>query len=370
MMYELKVTPNIKIIPLSNESIGVRGFSFLIKIKQKYDILIDPSVSLAPIKKGFVPHPFEITIAKLLREKILRLSSSADLIFMTHYHGDHYTIPWERKLEFTNKYIHEKIYYHSIKKHKQTFQIIFQEHEKKKVLSKKMLFAISPKYVTWNQIKRARYLWERPLPENISLHPAENTSILLEDVEIEISSPLPHGYNEKRGNVVGILITDHNYDKKVLFSSDIEGATNPKSMNYLLRKEADVIFLDGIGFYHHKTEQSQINAFIGVLEMLLDLGKEVIMAHHFNRSEMREEFFKQYGLPYIKTVFERIMGAHFLLEAQRKELWSIYPFKEEELNPKKPYYLYLNGEKFVNSLYNNYPETKRYFEFLDKILSN
>ena len=60
----------MQIIPLASESLGTRGFSIFIITEDK-NILIDPSVSLGPIRNGFPPHLLEIAASYLSRRFIM-----------------------------------------------------------------------------------------------------------------------------------------------------------------------------------------------------------------------------------------------------------------------------------------------------------
>lgn len=77
-----------KIKILAAESLGVRALCCLIE-KDEQKILIDPVISLGYTRHGLLPHPIQIAVDEIIREKIIKeLKEVTDLV-ISHFHGDH-----------------------------------------------------------------------------------------------------------------------------------------------------------------------------------------------------------------------------------------------------------------------------------------
>ena len=105
----------MQVIPIASESLGTRGLSLFI-ISEDQNIFIDPSVSLAPFRKGHPPHIQEIAASFLSRQYIMKFWELATIIIQTHYHADHYSLGVDRPYEFTNQAIADTLYSHPQKK--------------------------------------------------------------------------------------------------------------------------------------------------------------------------------------------------------------------------------------------------------------
>jgi predicted metallo-beta-lactamase superfamily hydrolase len=79
-----------KIVPLGFDSFGVRSMATYVETKD-LKILIDPGVSLAPLRYGMEPHPLEWQRLDETWETIKRYAEESDVLVVTHYHYDHQT---------------------------------------------------------------------------------------------------------------------------------------------------------------------------------------------------------------------------------------------------------------------------------------
>ena len=77
---------NIEII--GAESLGVRGLCCFITAADQR-ILIDPGIALGFLRKGLAPHPVQVAVAEVIREKIIHAWGLATDIVFSHFHGDH-----------------------------------------------------------------------------------------------------------------------------------------------------------------------------------------------------------------------------------------------------------------------------------------
>jgi predicted metallo-beta-lactamase superfamily hydrolase len=85
----MKQPKNIKVHPLAYESLGVRSMSTFVRTPD-ISLLIDPGVALGP-RKPVIPHPREYIARNESRNRILDAASKSDVLFVSHYHQDHYT---------------------------------------------------------------------------------------------------------------------------------------------------------------------------------------------------------------------------------------------------------------------------------------
>jgi len=73
---------------LSTESLGTRGLCCMVTTGDRR-ILIDPGIALGYLRHGRLPHPFQIALGTIVREKIVRACTNATDIVFSHFHGDH-----------------------------------------------------------------------------------------------------------------------------------------------------------------------------------------------------------------------------------------------------------------------------------------
>jgi len=78
-----------KIVPLAFDSFGVRSMATFVETSD-LKILIDPGVSLAPLRYGLEPHPLELKRLDETWEIIKKYAEHSDVLIVTHYHYDHH----------------------------------------------------------------------------------------------------------------------------------------------------------------------------------------------------------------------------------------------------------------------------------------
>ena len=77
-----------KIKVIGTESLGVRGLSCAIEVGNR-KILIDPGIALGYQRNGLFPHPVQVAVGEIVRQKIIaELEDATDIVF-SHFHGDH-----------------------------------------------------------------------------------------------------------------------------------------------------------------------------------------------------------------------------------------------------------------------------------------
>ena len=300
------------IFPISCESLGSRSFAHFI-ITKDVNILIDPSVSLAPRRFGLPPHPLEIAVSWISRRTILELISLTDVLIQTHYHGDHFTLGVNRAYEFTNIDVFNQVYSpHLI--------ILAKDPEEN---------------LNYNQQKRAKWLWKKA---GLNIHIADNNVFKFGETEIKFSSAVPHGYDTKRGCVVETLVTDSSM--KYLYTSDVSGPSSQEAVSFILEVNPDVLVLDGPSTYHPNVFEEEIKAAFTNLKIITKKLSKVFIDHHFLRTvEWKKILQKEIGE--ILPAFSQIQNREpLLLEATRKNLY-------EEINFDQDFHTkFLKGEDY------------------------
>lgn len=79
----------MKIQPICSESFGVRSFCIQVTTPD-ITILLDPGCALGPYRKFKIPHRLEYERLHQFTNKIVNRSRESDILFISHYHHDHY----------------------------------------------------------------------------------------------------------------------------------------------------------------------------------------------------------------------------------------------------------------------------------------
>src|SRR2546421_8806256 len=79
----------MKVLPLAAESLGVRSMATYVEAAD-LGILIDPGATLAPTRWGLPPAESEWEALRRANDRISAYAARAGLIFVSHYHDDHF----------------------------------------------------------------------------------------------------------------------------------------------------------------------------------------------------------------------------------------------------------------------------------------
>ncbi len=77
---------------LGAESLGVRGLSCVVNAADR-TIVIDPGLALGYRRNGLLPHPAQVAVGEVVRQKIVSALGEASDVVISHYHGDHVPLP-------------------------------------------------------------------------------------------------------------------------------------------------------------------------------------------------------------------------------------------------------------------------------------
>ncbi|MHA1213915.1 MAG: hypothetical protein ACTSR2_08605 [Candidatus Hodarchaeales archaeon] len=289
----------MNIIPLAGESLGNRGMCVFIETEDQ-NIIIDPSVSLAPSRSSLKPHLLEIASSFLSRAFILKFLGKANIIIQTHYHADHYSLKIERPYEFTNSEVFRQIYFNS----------------KATILGKD-----PSSNINYTQSQRAKWLWKS---NNSNLHSADGNEFVCGRTRILFSKAIPHGeVNSLQGWVISVYIEDS--FENVLFTSDVVGPSSDQALEFILNNPADLVIVDGPASYHPKQSPSTIKEAFSRLKTL-DERFNVVVDHHLLRDSQWEHRLKSNGITSnTKTLAHLLDQKPFCLENQRKILYKKHP---------------------------------------------
>ena len=78
----------MKIDIIGAESLGVRGLCCFVAVAEQ-KILIDPGIALGFLRDGQAPHPAQVAVDEVIRERIIQVWGLATDIVFSHFHGDH-----------------------------------------------------------------------------------------------------------------------------------------------------------------------------------------------------------------------------------------------------------------------------------------
>ncbi|RKX95761.1 MAG: MBL fold metallo-hydrolase [Spirochaetes bacterium] len=333
----------IRVYFLCSDSIGAKSSSIFIK-SNSTSILIDPGV--AAMQPGYpLDEKYKIKIANYSRKIILKYARRAKTIIITHYHYDHFMDPgsapelylgkklyiknpnifinrsqWKRARNFFRELIEilnnsNHGLHHLLKKSKIKnipklgIKDIFTKPDNIAFKNPMEYLSIASNKNFGSYQKRREELlkkgenWFKKLStelwlknpwikefnnHDISVHFAEGKTIKIGDLNLKFSQPLFHGIEFDRiGWVFGITISKDN--KKLLYTSDIQGPFIEDYAKWIIDENPDLLIIDGPPTYLYGYLINKTN-FTRALENILWIIKSikaqyVIYDHHLTRSD-------------------------------------------------------------------------------------
>jgi len=294
-----------RIVPLAFDSFGVRSMATFIETDD-LRILIDPGVALAPIRYGLEPHFLEWQRLDETWEEIKRYAEEADVLIVTHYHYDHHDPDYPEL--YKNK-------------------TVFVKHPTENI--------------NISQKERASFYLTaiKDLPKKLEF--ADGRNFQMGKTLIIFSKAVCHGTNPRLGYVTELSIKSNS--EKFLYTSDVEGPSLQDQIDFILKENPNVLFVDGpmtymLGYrYSYKSlEISNNNLVRAIKETNLNT---MVLDHHF----LRDLDYKVRIKPVYEAAEKRkvkvLTAAEFcgrkieMLEASRRELYAKYG--EEEFRGEK-----------------------------------
>lgn len=278
----------MKVVPLAADSLGVRSMATYVECGQTR-VLIDPGAVLAPSRFGLPPADAEWTALKRANDRISGYATRANLIFLSHYHEDHFR--------------HDPGLYQG-----------------RTVWAKDARRMINPR-----QAQRAGELWTA-IGGGCRLDSADGRTMETADARLAASPPLAHGLEGTGlGYVVALTVTDLREGTRFVHASDVQGPLSAVAAAYLIREKPDILYLSGAPAYmEHQLGATLIDQGIDHLLRVLDRTEcRVILDHHAVRApDYRQRFKRLWQTGRVVTAAGYLGLEDDALECGRRGLWG------------------------------------------------
>ncbi len=299
---------HIKVVPLADESLGVRSMCTFIETPD-IKLLLDAGVSLGPFRLGFPPHPREYKALKAAREKIADAAEKAEVVTISHYHFDHHTP------SYTDWFLHWS-----------SDETARQIYEGKVVLAKSYRDKVnfSQRHRGWVFAHTGGKHAER-------LEYADGKEYLFGDTRIRFSEPVAHGEPEAGLGWLLMTAVEHD-DERVLLTSDVQGPMHSATLKMILDENPHVVVVGGPPAYlADLVKQENIQRGLQNLGEIAQRIPTIVLEHHLLRQEnWREtasavfETATKAGHS-VQTAAELLRRKNALLESKRKQLFEAEP---------------------------------------------
>ncbi|MCS7257764.1 MAG: hypothetical protein NZ601_00100 [candidate division WOR-3 bacterium] len=283
----------MKVTPIAFDSLGVRSMATFVET-QNINIIIDPSVRLAPLRYNLPPHPIEIQKMNETWQKIVEYAKVAQVVIITHYHYDH---------------------------HNPEMPELFKD---------KILIIKNPQEnINYNQKVRAQEFLSKISQFPKKLYYADKISFYFGKTTIKCSDAVFHGMTNYTGYVIELLIAESDTEK-LIFTSDVCGLILPSQVRFIIENNPTIIIADGPT--HRYSNESWAASVNNVTKIIANTDvKTFIIDHHLLRDFRYNEYFKQLKAHAaakkinLVTAAEYLNEKNLLLEVKRKKLYELYP---------------------------------------------
>jgi predicted metallo-beta-lactamase superfamily hydrolase len=303
------VSKQIKVIPLAEESFGVRSMCTYIETSDT-KILLDAGASLAPKRLGCPPHPREYQALAECRKKIIKTAEKADITTISHYHFDHHTPSYTDW--FTNWSSPETA---------------------KKIYEEKIVLAKSYRSMVNASQRRRGWMFKKTGGSHAKrVETADSKTFQFGETKVKFSDPVFHGpENTALGWV--LMVTIESADEKVMFASDVQGPIHTPTLNKILTENPQLVLIGGPPTYlaGFRVKDEHIETGIQNLKTLVENVPTTILEHHI----LRDENWRNRSQPIFdaatKVGHKVLTAAEFsgtknnLLEFRRRQLFETEP---------------------------------------------
>lgn len=281
-------TPNMKVVPLAADSLGVRSMATYVEVGGT-GLLLDPGATLAPARFGLPPSDAEWEALRRANDRISAYAARSQFVFVSHYHDDHFR---SDPATYTGR----------------------------RVLAKD-----AQRMVSGLQAKRAAALREA-LAGHARLDSAEGAAHREPPLELRASPPLAHGVEGTRlGYVVALTVVDLLERERFVFASDVQGPLSAVATAYLVQERPTLLYLSGPPSYiEHEVGTALIDRGIDNLMRIIDAsGCRVIMDHHALRDVRgAERFARLWDTGRVVTAAGYLGVPDAALERRRAQMWG------------------------------------------------
>ena len=278
----------MKIVPLAADSLGVRSMATYVEVAGR-GLLIDPGATLAASRFNLPPADEEWEALRRANDRILAYGARADLVFVSHYHEDHF------------------------------------RHDPGAYTGRRVLAKDPRRMVVGAQADRAVALW-RSAAAGARFEVADGRVYEDLDLSLRVSPPLPHGgEGTPMGFVLCLTVADRSDGFRFVFASDVQGPISPVATAYLLRERPHLLYLSGPPCYIEKqVGTAAIDRGIENLRRIVqETGCRVIMDHHAVRdTRATERFGRLWDTGKVVTAAGYLEVEQQSLEARRAALWA------------------------------------------------
>jgi len=302
----------IKVVPLAEESLGVRSMCTFVETPD-VRVLLDAGVSLGPNRLGFPPHPREYEALAECRKRVAEVAEKAEVVTISHYHFDHHTpsyIDW--CFNWSSDEAARQIY------------------EGKLVLAKSYRDKVN-----FSQRRRGWVFARTGGKHAKKLEYADGKTFEFGQTKLKFSDPVFHGPGDSQLGWLLMTTVEHE-DERFLFASDVQGPMYAPTLPLILLERPQLVIIGGPPAYLMglvKQEHVQMG-----MQNLEDLVKDVsttVLEHHL----LREENWRELSNPIFdmasKNRHQVVTAAQFLkrkdnfLESRRKLLFETEPPNSE-----------------------------------------
>ena len=278
----------MKVVPLAAESLGVRSMATYVEVGRT-GILIDPGATLAPSRFGLPPAEEEWEALRRANDRISAYAARSSFVFVSHYHEDHF------------------------------------RSDPASYAGRRVLLKDPRRMIAGRQAQRADALW-KALEGQARVESADGLQRREADLELYVSSPLPHGLDGTPfGSVVVLTIVDPAERERFVFASDLQGPASPVAAAYLVQQRPTLLYVSGpVSYLEREVGRDAIERAIDQLARVLDAtGCRVIMDHHALRDpRSAERFARLWETGRVVTAAAFLGLADAPLESRRSRAWA------------------------------------------------
>ena len=276
----------MRVVPIAEESLGVRSMALFVDLGD-IRVVLDPGVSIAPVRYGLPPHPLEIRALSEARRRLQKYVAEAEVLVISHYHRDHFTPNYQSFYMWTD------------------VDTWVETYRGKTVIAK------STASTNWSQRRRGYSLLKDLRRVARQVVEADNYELRIGKSSIGIIGPFMHG-DERLGRVVGAVLS--NGDSILVYLPD--QAVEDPSLDVERIPRADVYVVGGPALYLGKAPRS-----LAKLVQLCERGTLVLAHHSLRGGDARTLLGSCKALTYAE-----LLGLEpRLLEYMRRELYSRLP---------------------------------------------
>lgn len=280
---------------IGTESLGVRGLSCLVKVPDRV-FMIDPGLALGFVRYRHLPHPIQIAVGQIIRQRILDALPAATDLIISHFHGDHIPLM-----------------------HANPYQISIQQIPSVPVRIWAHPYEAAPDFL--QQRETALVLGLKH-----SLRRAEGVV----DETLSFSAPVPHGQSLSDHDTVTMTIIDDGAER-LIHASDIQ-LLHDETVTEIIRRQPDIVIASGPPLYRIPTgDPLRRRAWLN-MRRLADQVPTLILDHHLLRSDEGFDWLAALSRAAGHPVF---CAADFMkfprhpLEAMRAELYDAFPVPDQ-----------------------------------------